>query len=45
MVDAYNEKMQELVADPEKYKQQRAQETEYWQRTVLGKEGRSNTSP
>ncbi len=36
---------QELVAHPEKYKEQRAQEIEWWRKNVLEKKGKSVASP
>jgi hypothetical protein len=45
IVDAYNQRMQELVAHPEKYKEQRAQEIEWWRKNVLEKKGKSVASP
>ena len=37
MVDAYNRTMEEFCRDPEKYRQQRAEEIKYWQEHILGK--------
>jgi hypothetical protein len=42
MVDAYNKIMKEMYENPGKYKEELAEETEYWKTNVLGKEGKLN---